>query len=219
MSRSGGTAQYQIATEIVETYALGSGAAHGPIEDRGTTPSVVVKKEPAHEWAIDMVKNGRAIAIGIYRDPRDVTVSLMKFLKARGKGDHTFARSRWSWENAILWWKKWEPLCAHVARYEDVHPGGWGKEAEEIASVIGIELEDGEAERIARKWCLERNKIRQGQNVQWLERRTMLVRAHVSETLGESVWRDVLTKEQAMQVEDFAGAKWMEEHGYSLLDR
>lgn len=207
--------QYQIAKEIAESHVIAKGMGHA--SGFKFEYNAIIKKEPSHEWALQMVKDKKAQAIGIYRDPRDVVVSLMKFKEAKGKKS-LFDKISWLWHHAIEWWKEWEPLCEHVARYESVHPDGWYWEAIQISKVLVISITPSEAKLIAAKWSLERNVQRQQENRSWFDTHTMLVKSHISDTRGESTWRTVLAPDQVREIEAFVGADWMEAHGYSLLD-
>lgn len=214
MSRSGSTVQYQITKEIAESHVLSVGMGFG-IGFKGE--DAVIKTEPPKQHLIRLVEEDVAIAIGIYRDPRDVAASLMKWREKKGK-DGSFEGVTEEWQNAIIWWNAWEPLCSYRSKYENVHPDKWYLEVLGIADILGVKMNVTEARLIAKKWSIKRNLARQEKQSRWMDFGTMLTEAHVSDTMGMSVWRDVLTDEQAHQVIEFAGEDWMKEHGYSILD-
>ena len=173
---------------------------------------VAVKREEPVGWAVDMVITDVALAVGIYRDPRDVYCSLIEFRRKQKKLTGKEQTPLINLIDALLWWKTWEPLAAYVTQYEGVD---WAQEARNIGTLLGVEVDD--AEDIAAHWSLEKNLERVRGMDQWLESAGhMLTRAHIGRNRGRSTWRETLTVDQAWLVERMAGKRWMEEHGYEL---
>ena len=227
MGRSGGTAQYQMVKALVERKGLGKGDGFGIHYDSAQRPAhwVVVKSEYATKW-MEPVKRGYGVAIGIYRDPRDVAASMMEF--RRRKGELGFRERGWTFDQHIIpgfqevmdRWRAWESVVAYAVAYEQAIQE-WPYVVMQMAQVLGIEILPGEAIDIASEWCIQRNAARCDGMEQWIDSNdTMLTKAHVGERRGMvGRWKHDLTTEQAAQIEDIAGKGWMVGHGYSLLDR
>ena len=213
MARSGGTKQYQLTVAVAKRYNLGIPREFGIHYTPGE--NAVVKFEEFKEKYYVPVKQGRARAIGIYRDPRDVVTSLIEWRRRQGK-PYTF-ESR-LWHRVFDRWQNWEPLCSHVARYEDCHPFNWAAEVVEIGRVFGVDIGPDEAREIAATWNVRRNIERQEAQGAWFNGETMLTQTHISPDRGRSRWRERLTPEQAREIEEYLGAEWMDGHGYRLLD-
>ena len=228
MSRSAGTAQYQMVKALVERHDLGRGVGFGIHfdPDKRTKETLVVKVERAMPKWMRAVEQNRAIALGIYRDPRDVAASLMEFRARQSElwpraedRDGTFGDILVDLCDAVAWWKAWEPLCSYMVPYE-MAVMNWPREIVQMAGVLGIETTGSEAMEIAAEWCVYRNAQRCDEQVQWIDSgNTMLTRAHVGRRMGTiGRWRDELGGAAARLVEQIAGRDWMQEHGYSLLD-
>lgn len=228
MSRSAGTAQYQMVKDLVERHELGGGDGFGMHHYPGKRPGelVVVKIERASSKWMKAVQEGRGVALGIYRDPRDVAVSLMEF---RGRQAELWPRKQGNGStfgdilpdlcDAVEWWQAWEPLCSYMVPYE-MAVMNWPREVVQIATVLGIEIDGMEAMDIAARWCIYRNVQRCEEQERWISSNdTMLTQAHIGHRMGViGRWRHELSKAQARLVELVAGEDWMEAHGYSLLD-
>lgn len=228
MARSGGTLQYQLTKELVERKNLGRGGgevhyASPRIPDR--SGFIVVKTEPCQDWKASSVRNGAAKAVNIYRDCRDVVVSLMRFFRLQREwipnhfrspefgaitaGDHIVALDHQT---------QWEELPGiYSSKYEDVWPDRWHEEVMRIAEYLGIKVSEEEAREIAAEYSVVKNIERMAKiDGWWQPRRTLLTREHISPLRGKpGIWKDVLTQEQVMVVERIAG-DWLVSHGYEL---
>ena len=228
MSRSAGTAQYQMTRALVERHGLGGGDGFGMHYYPGKRPDkwVVVKVERAMPKWLEAVRDGRGVALGIYRDPRDVAASLMEFRRRQAElwpraeeRDGTFGDILPDLCDALEWWKEWEPLCSYMVPYE-MAVMNWPREVVHMAAALGIETDGMEAIEIAADWCVQRNAQRCEEQKQWISSNdTMLTRAHVGTRMGAiGRWREDLSDAAARLVEQIAGRDWMQAHGYSLLD-
>lgn len=216
MGRSGGTQQYQLTMEIFKRYELGEIREFGLHYAKGE--DALVKSEwfsEKYERYVVPVLEGKGKAIGIYRDPRDVITSLLEW---RGRQEKEYKFEDGLWHRIFDRWNGWEPICSHVARYEDVHPDNWAKEVAEIGQVLGVKIDDKEAHNIAATWSIDNNIDRQAEQTSWFHGPTMLTKKHISRDRGRSRWRERLTTEQVYEIEEYLGKDWMEAHGYSLLD-
>lgn len=212
MSRSGGTLQYQIAEDVVSRLELGKGIGLGMGLDGGAYEAergwFVCKREPPH------LKHMADIAISIYRDPRDVVCSFMRWRGEQGRrGDFVAALKETI--AAVEWFTEWEPICSHVARYEEFDAA---EESKIIAGLLERELNDDTAQTIANLYTVDKNletiediKAEGG----WMHPILMLTAAHIGSHRGASVWRDTLTFNQLELVEYLLG-EWMQEHEYQL---
>jgi len=210
MSRSEGTHQYQIAAEVVSRLGIGKGVGfgtnlHKSLDGEGW---VVCKKEKPESWMVDAA----TMAIGIYRDPRDVVCSFMRWRGEQGKYDN-FEDALEETIRAVLWFMQWEPLCDYVSYYELFNAA---YEARIISSLFGKRLSINDAKEIAELYTIEKN--RETMNYlraegHWMDPHSMLTAAHIGSEGGRSVWREVLTESQVDQIEYELGF-WMETHGY-----
>lgn len=228
MSRSGGTLQYQLTKELVERKGLGKGGGEvhyaTSIESSGSG-FVVVKTEPCQDWKAAAVRTGAAKAVNIYRDCRDVVVSLMRFFRLQREWIPKHPRSPKfdaitadchiiALDNQV----KWESLPGiHSSRYEDFWPDKWHEEVMRIAEHLNISISEKEAKEIAAEYSVVKNIERMAKvDGWWQPRRTLLTRGHISSRQGEpGTWKNVLTPEQVMIVERIAG-DWLVSHGYEL---
>lgn len=227
MSRSGGTAQYQMVNELVERHRGGKAGGFGIhyLPEHRPNQWITVKVERAAQQWIRAVRDGRGIALGIYRDPRDVAASLMEFRKnqaALGYAKHrdgSFGDVLEDICDAMEWWKAWEKLVTYAIAYETASKN-WPAAVVSMAMALGIKIDGAEAIDIATNWCVQRNEERcAGMDVWMGGKRTMLTRGHIGKNRGMiGRWQHELLDEQVRLVEQIAGREWMVSHGYRLLD-
>jgi hypothetical protein len=224
MSRSGGTLQYLITKSIVESAGIGKGVGFGTGAGGSHRGTLVMKVEEAKDWAVENVMAGRADAIGIFRDPRDVAASLMEFREAKEEFD---GKPQQNWLNdtvsALKWQKTWEAIPGvYMARYES-HRGDWGRMACDIGYHLGVSLSYEEGCAIADEWSIPRMAERieeiKAHEELWLGKEWLLTRAHLGKHRGQAGrWERDLSREEARMVETLAGKEWMAAHGYRVLD-
>lgn len=121
MSRSGGTLQYQLVKGILEKTGIGVGFGF-PKEIDNPKVYIAMKSEPIQNWMVDRVKRDRAVMVNVYRDPRDVALSLFRFFSSRRIMKEKIPEDELDpgavWEtvirthlpNAIKWQGQWEEL-------------------------------------------------------------------------------------------------------------
>lgn len=207
MSRSGGTLQYLFAKEVLE---------------RAGMKWDIIKREWPEEWMIDYIKNGRGMAINIYRDPRDVLVSLWEFYERRdcyeGRDvEWDFYRAFQEFTNTMTWQLKWESRVEnlHSYRYEDYHPYNWHKHVIELQRLLTEKSDNKDAHEIADLYNLDRNIARSNEiNNWWDAPGTLLTARHISDKRGAvGRYTDVLDMDQIKVIENYAG-NWMRRNGY-----
>jgi hypothetical protein len=164
MRRSGSTVQYQLTAEIVESRGVGRRLGYlrpqqflQTYEEHQSKDEFLVVKSHAYiEDATELFSSGKAKAIYVYRDIRDVVVSVMV------KGNRSFWRvilsgfvdkileqySRWSQVEDIL-----------ISRYETMVTDLKG-EALRIADFLDIDLDEFSARQIAEKYSIDRQMKR-----------------------------------------------------------
>ena len=228
LMRSGSTLQYQIAKTLVEDAGLGIGVgscAPGRFREmleRYDDPNqvYVVKSHRYVPTAHARLRRGEARALYIYRDLRDVVVSMIH------KESLTFRQVMASGfleqllEDDAIWSNQPNTL---VSAYETVTADVRG-EVERIAAFLGVAVSESEVSRIAEEHSLARQKRRierfdfgtsgvaEGQR-NLLDPDTLLHHNHVRS--GESgQWTGELTPAQVAEVERVTGA-WLLERGYS----
>ena len=167
MMRSGSTLQYQLAAEIVESSGLGNRMGW---VDSGNIQKIknhylnqemfhIVKCHNYLDESTEIFLNGEAKAIYVYRDIRDVVVSLMnKFnlsyyeIVKRGFIE-TIVKAYYDWtrlENTLI--SRYETMIENIAQ-----------EARRIAEYLGIEISEATAKRLDQKYSLNNQiqRIRQ----------------------------------------------------------
>jgi len=228
MSRSGGTLQFQIVREIMARYA----------------PNVkVTKNEIYREKVSASIDNDSNKGVGIYRDFRDVVVSLRGFYTRRAKyyksnpdqltrekkGKPAFTdESYWTFENTLAdavkntltWQKGWEENeNIYFVRYEDIWPGSlWDIETANVAHFcLGYYIKPKDAVEIASKYNILENIDRIDFMKKWFDAPgSFLTKGHIGVACGRpELWRTALTDDQVLAIEEIAG-EWLVSHGYRL---
>lgn len=223
MSRSGGTLQYNIVSSILREADVGTGIGYGTkvLKYRGDD-LLAMKSEEPKEWLLDLVRDGQADIVGIFRDPRDVAASLIEWHKSREeitgfKGDVGDTIGF-----AIAWQKIWEAFPgAFMARYESYY-GRWEHMVADVANFLGIELTHGLFKQIAHEWCLSHQEIRINEMKEedlWQAQEWLLTQAHIGKDKGKiGRWQAELEPGFVKLVQVMAGKEWMANHGYRILD-
>jgi len=227
MSRSASTLQYQLAKHLVESKHVGVGIGHHyPHHSYRTDHIFVIKSEQPYSYLVAEAELGRAMCIGIYRDPRDVAVSSMHFFASRhdynpetlltGTYGEVILRHL---PAAIRWFSVWEPYLSLTLCYEDVYnsESHWVQHLLDIADLLSIPLTAGEATAIYAEHTIDRNIQTQSELTEWLDyKHSMLTRFHVSSRRGvPGTYNDVLELDQIQFIED-QYKEWMQTHGYTL---
>lgn len=229
MSRSGSTVQYQIARHIAEKYlgGVGIGMSYPNIKkklfDNAIESNIVVKSEQYIPWARDLLEKDLAIGIGIYRDYRDVVVSLMRFYRIRATYKEKVNRTgafaqviKNSGAQALRWQSRWETeKNVTFFRYEDFWPN-LERMADNVAKLLNVSLSVSEIAEIEKMFTLDRNSERIDELDDWIDiNDSLLTKAHISTNMGKpGQYMNVLTEKQIAIVEKDAG-KWLENHGYT----
>lgn len=229
MVRSGSTLQYQLASELVTTTAAGKPL--GWISDRQYSQLITAHENHAellitkcHDYsseAGDLVSDGKAKAIYVYRDIRDVVVSKLN------KNGHSFRSliqsgfvervlkndSRWNSTGSIL-----------CSRYEEMTMD-LNREVRRIARFLGLRIEDALVRLIAEKYSLENQVgrilsfdyetkgVRGGRSL--YDPSSLLHRNHIfSGKSGQ--WKTALTGIQTAALE-YRAHEWLEDRGYPVI--
>lgn len=214
MSRSGGTLQFLLTRDIVK-------------QMHGKTSWEVTKQEIALDWVVDDLREKRAVGINIYRDFRDVTLSLWNFFRGRAKyrGEDpdtwTFEEIMKKAEETLTWQKKWEEIDGiYSVKYEDIHPDRWADEVVGISSFLGLRTNFTSALELASKYSLEENKRRIANLNQWWDgHNTLLTQVHIGKhrgRIGQWLHDDMITSKRLAAIEELGG-DWLKEHGYGTV--
>lgn len=221
MPRSGSTLHYQLISAIYECAGLGKGYGFAKIELLDLPEVAVVKSEECKDWMLEAVENKQARAVGIYRDFRDIIVSLRDFYNRRAEFRNT--REVWSAQEIIdreaqrilTDYYKWEKVCHYWSDYRFVI-NNTVAEIKQLCNYFDITLDTTEARKIARRFSLERNIVTTDNLDAWMKPdETMLTKAHISSYCGKSRWQDELSPDEIVQIEAMAG-EWLIKHGYNL---
>jgi Sulfotransferase domain len=231
MYRACSTWQFEVVAHLVEQHRRGRRLGYLTAEQYGGSPEVppqgwrVFKSHDGDRRFAASIAQGRAVAIYAYRDVRDVVFSLMhkrrwtfEQLLRQGMIHQVLANDRfWTGQSHVL-----------VQRYDEIL-------ADPVASVralathLGIEPSEGEAEQIAEEYSLAANKARadalrhrleqggvdlnEAANSQICDASTMLHWNHVRDGRSGS-WMDESTPRQRLILHRLCG-RWLRSRGYS----
>jgi hypothetical protein len=226
MRRAGSTLQYQIATELAKRKGMGDGLGYIVAEDferlrdKHSSDSclAIVKTHSFLPGADRLIREGKAKALYICRDIRDVLVSLMHMEQV----PFSHLREQGMMYVLLKECSDWSHIPGiFTSRYEDV-TRDLPSEVNRIAKYLGISLAPGEAQGIADEFSLHRQKQRiksfdyeklgkpVGQTC--VNPQNLLHNTHIRS--GENgQWTSVLTPSEVAVVEHVARA-WLREKGY-----
>lgn len=242
MPRSGSTLQYNLARTLVEKMGVGEG--HGYFDQPTELGSRllewsnddgyhVAKTHAVHPEIIVMTASGSACITYIYRDIRDVAVSLKRAFKVRREEAllrtlDTAITSHYSIKSikGEVLWQKYEHTVANVpdavwtqAKFLGLEPTE--SIVSEVADECSIENSRRVAESISRDGGLKTKLL------PWLHRvrirhyaydreRTLLHHNHISSTSGSTnIWRKELKRHEANLLTE-RYKEWLQEEGYEL---
>jgi len=230
MQRSGSTLQFQITAQLVEAAGLGKRVEWVKPELFGklrkahaTEPGwKVFKMHVCTEKMAKEFHRQNAMGIYVYRDLRDVMVSMMR------KYDMAFDAllDRGFVDDCLLQYQRWTSLPrVLVSKYETMM-ADLASEVERIAAHLGIALGAEQYRQIATEHGIEqqRQRIEHAKNSSNLRRgvvdsvrfdpHTNLHTNHIHE--GEiGGWKKALAHEQIARLE-YKGGAWLRAHGYEL---
>jgi Sulfotransferase domain len=234
MYRACSTWQYEVAAHLVEEHRSGRRLGYLASNEytallRGGERDNVWSVIKAHEGEPAMAREltgGRARALYVHRDVRDVVFSLMH---KRGKAFEQILRQGMIHQvlaNDRFWMKQSNVL---VQRYDDLTSEP-SRGVMELADHLGIALKNGEAERIADLYSQESNRARTESLRQKLEQAgldldntgntqicdpTSLLHWNHMRQKGAASWRSTATPQQIAILRRLCG-RWLQARGYSL---
>lgn len=230
MPRSGSTVQYQIVSEIIESLCLGMtiGWVNVPTKEfLEYLENVTVRKDKflvikSHNYSLPiktLVEIGNAKVVYVYRDLRDVTVSLAnKFAKST---DDAISRLKTHLNNYYSW-TGIETIM--ISRYENIVEDLYS-EVLRIANYLEIKINSDLARSISNKLELSQQK----QRIKNLEHSSNVIKTSgddiydpVSQLHNNHIhsgkwgqWKDSLSQEQLEFIETWAFS-WFVDRGYPL---
>ena len=230
MMRSGSTVQYQIVCEIIESLGLGMTMGWTKIPSQellDNLQNVVLRKDKflvikSHNFCSEvkaLVRADKAKVVYVYRDLRDVAVSL----------NNKFTKST---EDAILWlgdrlnnyyfWASIDKIM--VSRYENMANDLYG-EVLKIANYLEVKVNSDLARTISNKLEISQQK----QRTKELEHSSHVIKSSendvcdpVSQLHNNHInsgkwgqWKESLSKEQIEHIESWAFS-WFVDRNYPL---
>lgn len=226
MKRSGSTLQYQLAVSILERRGKGRGLGDlrnvdcQELHQANTTGEIQVLKvhKLSHLKGIEKAfEEGYAVGLYVYRDLRDVAVSLMNL---RQLSFDQLIHRREIPDNLRAFEQFTSLPKMHISRYEDI-VNNLSTEVLNIANHLGIELSKEEAESIAQKYSLTQQKARiekwkqqAGSNNKERNPNTLLHQNHIKSGKSQQ-WKNALAPLEISYLENLTG-KWLVKHNYPL---
>jgi Sulfotransferase domain len=235
MYRACSTWQYEVAAHLVEEHRSGrrlgylASGEYTALLRGDTGKGTAWRVIKAHEGEPSMARElsaGRARALYVHRDVRDVVFSLMH---KRGKTFEQILRQGMIHQilaNDRFWMAQPDVL---VQRYDDLisEPA---RGVTELADHLGLDLQDGESERIADFYSQESNRARteafrqrleqagvdlqNAGNTQICDPSSLLHWNHMRQK-GAGSWQTTSTPQQVAILRRLCGG-WLKARGYSL---
>jgi hypothetical protein len=221
MKRSGSTLHYQLTKEIVESSNAGKALGtidpvyfkHFQEKHPNKDEFLIIKCHDFIDEARDLFSSNRAKAIYVYRDIRDVVVSIMNknklsFINVLQSG---FIRS------LIEEYAKWKSLNGILVSKYEIMITDLMKEAIKIADYLEITLDESTARKIAEKYTIDRqilrvqnfdydnNGIESGANM--YDPVSLLHKNHMYSGKPEH-WKTTLSRFEVALIENMAG-NWL----------
>ena len=231
MARSGSTVQYQIVCEIIESLSLGMTIGWVKVPSKELLDNLenvafrkdkflVIKSHNCSNQVQTLVEAGKVKVVYVYRDLRDVAVSLAnKFAKST---ENAISRLSIQLNNYYLWTGIDKIM---VSRYETMTNNLYG-EVLKIAHYLGVSVSNDLAKSISYKLDINEQK----QRINKLEQDSSSVIKSSGNDVYDPVsqlhnnhinsgkwgqWKESLSKEQIEHIESFAFS-WFVDRGYPL---
>lgn len=219
MKRSGSTVQYQIAKEIIERNKLGKGLGFVVADDfsrisekyKNGPEMVVIKTHDFLEDKLQTLERDQYKAVYIYRDLRDVTVSIM------AKGNRVFSRFMLSGalDQILEADAKWRTVDNLLISCYEFMIDNLAQEVRRIAEFLEIQLQEEEINLLAEQLSLgnqvkrikavpnDEKEIKKGKQKQiYVDQKSLLHENHIhSGAYGQ--WKTSLTPVQIGIVESY----------------
>lgn len=194
MYRSSSTLQYQIVAEL-----LGDGIGHLAdelTEKEKSGEPLVGKVHPYTKERGKLIEEGKAKAVYIHRDIRDVAVSMMY----RAKMPFSLVIRNEYIERALKYYKGWTQHDIYITTYDKMMNDTRG-EILRHAKYLGVDVTDKKINELINKYSI-RNQIKR-----YNANDDITPRIHS----GKSRWRKVLNPIQIAWIEGIA-YDWLKEH-------
>lgn len=230
MYRACSTWQYEVVAHLLERHRGGTrlgyltGDQYAALGPAPAGAWRVLKSHEEHASFARKLRNGQAIAIYAHRDVRDVVYSLMHKRKVSFGATLRAGMIHQVLVNDRFWAR--QPL-AITQRYDFLvaEPVAGVRE---LAAVLGLDLDPGEAERVAAEYSFQANReraeklgrqLREGgvdladpRTAQAHDGRTLLHWNHLREGRVND-WQDRATPEERRVLDRVCG-RWLKAHGY-----
>lgn len=228
MMRSGSTVQYNLTTELIQSVGKGDTIGWAERDDFLKIANKYIKTQKYHivnlhnyfEEAAELIKNGDALAIYVFRDIRDVVVSIMNMSGSKFRhivGNNFIERQlnnyyRWAGTSRI-----------YVSKYEEIVKD-LGAETFNIAKFLGLNISRTLAKEIGNKYELQKQKKRMAtfdynkygkqSGKGFYDPKTQLHNNHIhSGASGQ--WQSTLSPLKIGFIEDIAH-NWLIDNGYAV---
>ena len=213
--RSASTLVFQIACELVGTDYRIRHWERRPKNIYGPNQWWVAKSHSFLPEAVSELGRGKIIAYPTIRDPRDIAVSIMTLHEKTFEQVMSHGRIQRDIDHFNQWVGEigLGEYC-FVDRYEDFRHDLQGLVLS-ISSIMGFRLTARKVVELAEKFSFENNKARS--NEQDIVAADMLFPGHL-QTGGVGMWRDMLTREQAKELELSIGPEWFCYWGYGDMN-
>ena len=220
LRRTGSWAMWQVMREIVTVARVGwapqanTKEFNANYKQWGNASEMVVLKFHKHRALLDNLSSSQVAAVMTVRDPRDNVVSLMN------KYGYPFemALNSTEFNNNLTdhdhWLNKLPSYMILPIRYEDFMTERVATIIQ-VANFLGQTLTEEQAQEIDETWSIERNRLRSQKNLA-PDNYNYVAPRHITDgSVGQ--WKDVLTRDQAMLVEEKAEV-WMIAYEYDSVE-
>lgn len=227
MMRSGSTLQYQLAVAVLERTGKGSALGeirHGDCRElekantKGEIQVLKVHKFSYLKGAKEAIEQGKATGLYVYRDIRNVTVSLIKMRKISFEKLIFQSKDIQQCLDDFYRWNSLEGLL--VSKYETMIHDLTG-EVLRIAAHLNINLSHEDAQAIAENHSLNKQKNRiiawkegSGKDSRTHEPKTLLHYNHINSGQSKQ-WANSLSPLQIGHLENMA-SDWLHQQGYFI---
>lgn len=224
LMRSGSTLQYQLTETLIQKLGRGSGYGWLPsIKNRDEVFNRATETDPESYYIVKihgynpdflrLIEQGKASAIYVYRDLRDVVTSFMSWQNTSFEG---VIREKWI-EKVLTDSQNWEALNnIHISKYETAVNNLYD-EVLAIANHLSLDVRTEILQEVAEQCSLKKTQKRMQsltQKNQKSDNQNILHHNHIKSGMAQRYKKELAPTQIALI--ETKTAVWMKSHGYEL---